>query len=153
MGEVALYARADGLFEPRHPKAVELCKANAGKMFIADISMEPRTALQGRYLNGWIYRRQICAKLNEAGITGPGGVMWTRDLIHEVMQEQFLVIYEFEFMGKIHKRYESTAKMSKKRFSQYINDQVRPFVWSLWEIQVDDPRQGFYWELYRELSR
>lgn len=153
MGDVALYARADGLYEPRHPKAIDICKANAGRMVIASITTEPRTSLQNRFLNGWIYTRQICQKLNDAGIMAPCGSIWTRDIIHAVMQDMFLVKFEFLQNGRHVKVYESTADMSRKRFCQYIDAQIRPLVSSLWQIEIENPRDGFYFELYTELNK
>lgn len=153
MAEVSLYARADGLFEPRHPKAIDLCKLHAGKMFIVNIAADPRTSLQNRFLNGWVYTKQICKKLNDAGITNPVGALWTRDVIHAVMKDIFLVQEEFLFNGTHTKVYESTADMSRARFTEYINEQVRPFVSSMWGIEVEDPREGLFMSIYMEIMR
>jgi hypothetical protein len=153
VSDVALYARADGLYEPRHPKAIEICKANAGNMVIADIAANTRSALQNRYLNGWIYTKQICAKLNEAGILNPVGAIWTRNVLHAMFQEAFLVKEEFLHKGRHIKIYESTADMSRKRFCEYTKEQIAPLVHSYWEIHIDDPKDGFYQELYREIMR
>lgn len=148
-----LYARHDGLYEPRHPKAIEICKANAGKGVIANINSDFRTSLQNRYLNGWIYTKQICRKLNEAGITNPVGAIWTRNNIHAVMQESFLILEEFLLNGKHIKVYESTADMSRKRLTEYVNDEIKPLCSSMWNIEIDDPREGFYLDLYNEIYR
>lgn len=153
MGDVALYARADGLFEPRHPKAQELCRSNAGKLFIADISANTRSSLQNRYLNGWVYTNQICEKLNDAGIMNPVGAIWTRNVIHGVMQDSFLVLEEFLLNGKHIKIYESTSTMSRKRFCQYKDAQIQPLVSSMWQIEIEEPRDGFYLEVYQEIMR
>lgn len=153
MVDVALYAREDGLLEPRHPKAREICIANAGRMLIADIAHNTRTALQNRYLNGWVYTKQICEKLNAAGIMNPVGAIWTRNVIHGVMQDLFLVKEEFLLSGRHIKVYESTADMSRKRFCQYNDTQVRPFVSSMWQIEIEDPREGFWLEVYEEIMR
>lgn len=151
MPEIALYARQDGLFEPRHPKAVDIVKQNAGKMFLVQINEDYRTALSNRYLNGWVYTKQICAKLNDAGIMNPVGAIWTRDVIHAVMQNIFLVKEEFIHNSQHVKIYESTRDMSRKRFSEYINDQIKPFVSSMWNIEIEDPREGIFLEIYREI--
>ncbi len=153
MADVALYARADGLYEPRHPKAIEICKSNAGRMVIADIAADTRSSLQNRYLNGWVYSKQICNKLNDAGIMTPVNSIWTRDMIHSVMQDQFLVKFEFLQAGRHIKVYESTADMSRKRFCQYIDAQIKPLVGSMWQIEIDDPREGFWLEVYQEIMR
>lgn len=153
MGDVALYAREDGLLEPRHPKAKEICIANAGRLLIANIEHNTRTALQNRYLNGWVYTKQICKKLNDAGIMNPIGGMWTRDVIHSAMQSVFLVKYQYVLFGITHTVYESTADMSRKRFCRYIDAQLRPFVSSTWGIEIADPREGFWLEVYEEIMR
>lgn len=153
MTQVALYATPEGNFQPRHPKAVELCKANAGKLFVVDIAADVRTSLQNRYLNGWVYTKQICQKLNDAGITNPVGGMWTRDMIHAVMQESFLVKFEFLQNGRHIKVFESTADMSRKRFCKYVDEQIKPFVSSMWCIEIEDPREGFWMEVYSEIMK
>ena len=152
MGDMALYAREDGLLEPRAPKAVEFVKEQAGNMLIADISHNTRTSLQNKFLNGWVYTNQIVNKLKEAGIQF-NGIPWTRDSIHAVMQDNFLVKEEFILKGKHIKVYESTASMSRKRFVEYINDEIKPFVRDMWSIEISDPREGFYEELLREIMK
>lgn len=153
MGDVVLYAREDGLFEPKHPKAIQMVKDNAGKMFIANITAEPRTGLQNRFLNGWVYTKQICAKLNDAGIMNPVGGIWTRDIIHCMMQDMFLVKQEFLHNGRHVKVYESTADMSRKRFCKYIDEQIKPLVSSMWEIEIENPRDGIFMEIYKEMMK
>lgn len=153
MTDMALYARADGLFEPRAKKSIDFVKSNAGKMVVVDISHNVRTALQNRYLNGWVYTHQICRKLNEAGILNPVGAIWTRDVIHALMQEMFLVKFEFLSAGKHIKVFESTADMSRKRLCNYIDDEIKPFASSMWEIEIEDPRDGYWQELYNEIMR
>lgn len=152
MTSMALYARSDGLFEPRSTKALEFVKTNAPKLFIADIASNTRSQLQNRYLNGWVYTKQICNKLNDAGITIKG-IPWTRDILHAVMQEKFLVKFEMEVEGIDVKVYYSTANMSPKRFGKYIDEEIKPYVLDAFEITIDDPRDGFYAELMREIKR
>jgi len=153
MADVAIYARADGLFEPRLQKVQEMCAANAGKLYMASIAGNTRSALQNKYLNGWVYSKQICNKLNDAGIMNPVGAIWTRNIIHGVMQDSFLVEEEFLLNGKHIKVYESTADMSRKRFCNYIDEQIRPLIRSMWEIDVDHPR-GSSWEaVYEEIMK
>jgi len=152
MADMALYARADGLLEPRATKSIEFVKQNAGKLLIADISANIRTSLQNRYLNGWIYTKQICDKLNAAGIMNPVGAMWTRNTIHAVMQDSFLLKEEFLHNGRHVKIYESTADMSRARFTNYIKEQITPFVYSLWEIHIEDPKEGYWREILNEIN-
>lgn len=152
MGDMALYAREDGLLEPRADKSIAFVKENAGRMLIADISANIRTSLQNRYLNGWVYTHQICKKLNDAGITNPVGGIWTRNVIHGVMQESFLLKEEFIFNGKHTKIFESTADMSRARFADYIKNQIEPLVYSFWEIHIDDPKTGYWLEILNEIN-
>ena len=153
MVDMALYAREDGLLEPRAQKAVDWVKEQSRKsnFIIADISSNPRTALQNRYLNGWIYAKQAVPKLNEAGYL-VGNYPWTRNSFHAAMQEVFLIVEEFLLWGKHHKIYESTADMSKQRFSEYIQ-QVTEFTYGQWGIHIEDPREGYWLEVMKELSK
>lgn len=153
MTDMALYARADGMLEPRAQKAIDFVTANAGKMLIADISENIRTSLQNRYLNGWVYTKQICNKLNDAGITNPVGGMWTRNIIHGVMQDCFLLKEEFLMDGRHIKIFESTADMSRKRFTEYINNEIKPFVYSMWEIHIEEPPTGYWREVLNEIYK
>lgn len=153
MPEIALYARADGLCEPRSAKGVEYMKKHAGAMMILQVTENPRTALQNRFLNGYIYTKQICEKLKEAGISGPSGP-WTRDSIHAAMQDCFLVKEEFLLKGRHHKIYESTATMSRKRFTEYCAE-VSEFALEMWGITVEDPRQddGIFYEMWSQIHK
>ena len=152
MPEIALYARADGLCEPRSNKGLQFMKDNAGCMMLLQVSSEPRTSLQNRFLNGWIYTRQICGKLKEAGISGPSGP-WTRDSIHAAMQDCFLVKEEFLLKGRHHKIYESTASMSRKRFTEYCKE-VSEFALEMWGITVDMPNKGddVFYEMWSQIK-
>ena len=152
MTEMALYPRADGLLEPRAQKAIDFVKSKAGGMIVVDVAIDTRSSLQNRFLNGWIYTKQVCDKLKEAGIAMPGGAPWTRDSFHAAMQDCFLVKSEFLLNGRHHKVYESTASMSKKRFSEYCQ-QITEFVFDMWEIRVEDPREGYWRELMEEMRR
>ncbi len=153
MTDMALYPRADGLLEPRSPKAIAWVrdKSKIGRMIVVDVAMDTRSALQNRYLNGWVYTKQICKKLEEAGIAMPGGAPWTRDTIHAAMQDCFLVKQEYLLNGRHHKVYESTATMGKKRFSEYCQ-QISNFVFEMWGVRVEDPREGYWLELMREMQ-
>jgi hypothetical protein len=122
-------------------------------MIIADIASEARTGLQNRYLNGWVYTKQIIAKLNESGQLMPTGQPWTRDTIHAAFQDCFLVKMEYLLNGRHHKVYESTATMSRKRFCEYIDDQIKPFCWDMWGITIDDANEGYWQEVYKEIMR
>ena len=155
MPELFLYARHDGLWEPRSEKALEFTKKNAGGAAVLNVSDDLRTSLQNRYLNGWIYTKQICNKLNDAGITTPIGSIWTRNTIHAVMQDQFLVQEEFLLNGRHHKVFESTASMGRKRFAEYCG-QVSELVYSIWEIMIEEPRaeqDATYYEMLSQIRK
>ncbi len=153
MPEIALYARADGMCEPRSKQGLEFMQNHAGEMMILTVNAEPRTSLQNRFLNGFIYTKQICGKLKEAGISGPAGP-WTRDSIHAAMQDCFLVKEEFLLKGRHHKIYESTATMSRKRFTEYCKE-VSEFALEMWGITVEDPRQddGIFYEMWAQIRK
>lgn len=152
MADMALYARDDGMLEPRAEKSVEFVKSNAGNLIIADIASDTRSSLQNRYLNGWVYTKQIVGKLNEAGIT-LNGLPWTRDTIHSAFQDCFLVKQEFLLNGRHIKVYESTATMSKKRFCEYTKEQITPFCWGMWKIHIHEPLNGYWREVLSEINR
>lgn len=152
MADMALHCRADGLLEPRAEKSVEFVKTNAGKMIIADVAADTRSSLQNRYLNGWIYTKQIVAKLNESGQL-LNGVPWTRDTIHSAFQDCFLVKQEYLLKGRHIKVYESTATMSKKRFCEYTKEQITPFCWDMWQIHIEEPINGYWLEVMKEMER
>jgi hypothetical protein len=153
MADMALYCRTDGLLEPRSEKSLEWVKSQKGQMIIADIAADTRSSLQNRFLNGWVYCKQVVRKLNEAGLLMPSGHPWTRDTIHAAFQDCFLVKSEFLLNGRHHKVYESTASMSRKRFSEYIDDEIKPFCWDMWEITIDDPNEGYWLEVMKEMQR
>lgn len=152
MPEVALYARADGLCEPRSDKGTQFIKDNAGALMILQVTGDPRTALQNRFLNGWIYTKQICGKLKDAGISGPSGP-WTRDSIHAAMQDCFLVKEEFLLKGRHHKVYESTAAMSARRFAEYCRE-ISEFAHEMWGIIIEPPpkNEEFYYEVWSKIN-
>lgn len=151
MPEIALYGREDGLFEPRTDKGLEFVKDRAGKMVLAKISANTRSDLQNRYLWGWVYYNQICRKLKDAGIT-VNGFPWTKDTLHAAFQSCFLIENTFYFADKVNIVFESTSKMSSKRFTEYLKD-IKEFVFDTWEITIDDPRDGMWLEIMREIQR
>jgi len=101
-----------------------------------------------------VYTRQIVKKLGDAGIT-LHGMPWTKDTLHAAFQNAFLIECEFEFNGLDQKVYESTANMGKKRFAEYIDEQIKPFVYELWNIHIDEPSHDdeFWREVLREIKR
>lgn len=149
--DMALYCRADGLLEPRAQKAVDWVKSQRpGQVIIAEVLQDVRSSLQNRYLNGWVYTKQIADQLRDSGQT-LNGIPWTRDSIHAAMQDCFLVKQEFLLKGRHHKVYESTATMSKKRFTDYIDNQIKPFWLEGFGIHIMSPQEGYWWEIYNEV--
>jgi hypothetical protein len=118
-------------------------------LLIGNFTGDRRTALQNRFLNGWIYAQAVNL-LNDAGHSIHGHP-FTRNRIHTIMQEEFLVVDEFEFKGQIKKVYESTADMSTKRFCEYVDQQIKPFLLMQWEIDVPHPKSDLFLELYHEI--
>lgn len=151
MAEMAIYTRADGLLEPRSDRALEYVrKHKPGTMILFSAVENQRSAKQNRYLNGWIYF-QLAKALNDGGITLKG-MPWTRDTLHAMFQDLFLVKMECWFAGKEFKIYWSTANMSKKRFKKYVDEQIRPFAKDMWDIDIPEPEGGFYAELLRDIN-
>jgi hypothetical protein len=150
MPQICLYTRADGLLEPRSQRAWNFFqKQQPGTLLIGNFASDRRTTLQNNYLNGWVYKTAVM-QLNDAGHSIHGHP-FTRDRLHAIMQEAFLVADEFEFDGVIKKVYESTAEMSRTRFIEYVDEQLKPFLLAQWEIDVPNPKDDFYVELHREI--
>lgn len=148
--QLILAPRSDGLLEPISDEALRFIKSQPPKPCVWELMRDRRTDNQNRYLNGWFYRK-ACELLNEAGYT-VGGFTWTRDRLHTVCQQLFLVVEELPLTdGRISYRYESTAKMSKKRLTDYIDNQVSPWLLNDYEIAVPPPADEYYTALYREL--
>ncbi|WP_299940898.1 recombination protein NinB [uncultured Microbulbifer sp.] len=114
-----------------------------------------RSTLQNRFLWGWVYS-EISRQLDEAGIVIPcdDGTEhpYTKDVLHEVFKQKFLAIGSIEAKGKSIILYGSTAKLTKKKFSEYLEN-VRRFAFDFWGITVVDPYVGQYKAIWGELSR
>lgn len=149
--EIALYPRADGLLEPRNSRAIEwVKKQDYGLVILASINADTRTVLQQRYQWGWVYKK-ACEMLNEAGYTIKG-FSYTKDRFHAMCQQLFLITEEIPLgNGGVAYTYESTASMTKKRFSEFINEQVKPWLRQDYGIDLPEPEDDFYRELARDL--
>ncbi|MEW5248898.1 recombination protein NinB [Microbulbifer sp. 2201CG32-9] len=114
-----------------------------------------RSTLQNRFLWGWVYA-EIARQLDEAGIVIPCDDgrehPYTKELLHEIFKQKFLAIGSIEAKGKSITLYGSTTKLTKKKFSEYLED-VRRFVFDFWHITVTDPYAGEYKAIWGELSR
>lgn len=115
-----------------------------------------RSELQNAFMWGWVYR-EIARQLHEAGIVIPledgGEHPYTVDVLHEIFKEKFLTTGEIRSnRGRTLKLYASTAKLSRKAFSEYI-EQIEQFCNQLWGIHIGPPNRGIWHEYYQALER
>lgn len=112
---------------------------------------ETRTQKQNRYLWGWVYSN-IAQQLNDSGQViqcREGREMeWTKDLLHEAFK-MYRKLPPLETLKGEVEMYESTAKMSKKRFSEFLED-VRKACWGWWEIEIPEP-VGIWCEYHKDI--
>lgn len=108
---------------------------------------EKRTALQNRYLWGWLYKN-IAQQLEDAGIvvTLDDGreYPYNADLLHDIFKERFLCYDEITFKGRTRKICYSTTELLKKpkdeddqkrSFGGYVSN-IKKFVYQVWGIHV-----------------
>ncbi len=149
--KIMLIPRSDGLLEPMTERGIEAVKAMDKKPNAADFQTSTRSSLQNQYLNGWVYPQLVNA-LNAGGYV-QNGKTFTRDRLHAIFQFKFLVKEEIETKGGLVYLFQSTAKMSKKRFCEYIDEQIRPFMINDFQIDIPDPRMGDWAEAYRLINK
>lgn len=115
---------------------------------------ETRTQRQNRYLWGWIYA-EIVRQLNESGqlITKADGqeMEWTKDILHEALAETFLRLPPIETKRGEIKLRESTAKLSKQKFGEYLENIERACV-GWWNIRIAPPQAGVWHEYYKSIG-
>lgn len=134
-------------------QAISQVSPNPEKPKIVKISNyeETRTDKQNRYLWGWVYSN-IAKQLNESGqvITTKDGqeMEWTKDLLHEAFK-LYRKLPPIETMKGVIEQHESTASMSKKRFSEFV-DQIRRACLGWWNIEIPEP-VGIWLEYYGEI--
>lgn len=151
MTTIAVYPCSDGRLEPRSDNILKWVRSQNPKTFIEmDIKKNLRSSRQNRYLNGWIYR-VLAKKMLEAGINMSCGMLWTRESLHCFFQNVYLVLGEYEENGLKFKEYESTTKMNKKRFCEFINEEIRPCSREIWNIDIPEPQDGIYSELLKDI--
>jgi len=120
-----------------------------------------RSELLNRYLHGWIFRKQIAKKLNDAGIllTDDNGIEWEWDV--EMLKSiyklpQFTNKYEERKTIMIGGRMVETevhpSKWSTKKFCEYCEDICRDAL-QRWGIVVEEPRGGIFKTYHDELQR
>lgn len=115
-----------------------------------------RTELQNAFMWGWVYR-EIARQLAEGGIVIPledgAEHPYTIDVLHEIFRERFLVTGEIRSRtGRTLKLYASTTSLSKKQFSDYL-EQIEQFCRQLWHIEIAPPTRGIWHDYYRMLER
>jgi len=86
---------------------------------------EPRTKKQNRYLWGWVYAN-IVMLLNESGqcITLKDGreMDWTVDVLHEAFKTVYLALPAIETKKGEIRQFKSTSELSKKEFTEYMDN-------------------------------
>jgi hypothetical protein len=115
---------------------------------------ESRSDLQNRYLNGWIYK-ELSKALDDAGIVIPCDdgteIPYTRDILHDhTMAVRFRVVKSWTVKGSTYYEFESTAKMSKKRFRDYI-DEVVNFSKQYWGVDIPQPQDNYYAQILKQI--
>lgn len=149
--DIAVYPRTDGLLEPRNNRALDWVKKQDPRLVMVGRFVDNvRTDLQNRYLNGWVYK-QACQMLNDAGHSIKG-FLFTRNRLHAMCQIMFLVEEEVPMPdGSVTYIFESTAKMSRKRFCEYVDEELKPWLLNDYGIAIPDPQDDFYRELHRDI--
>ena len=111
-----------------------------------------RSPAQNRYLNGWVYP-ELVKVLAEAGIIIPCDdgteIPYTRDILHSyTLAIRFRVKSSWTVKGIKFYDFESTAKMKKARFTEYI-EQIECFSHQYWGVTIPHPSEG-YWQSIME---
>ncbi|WP_339898253.1 hypothetical protein [uncultured Gilvimarinus sp.] len=136
--------------EPVSDQAMALIKSQPPVPTVWMAQKDKRTDKQNNYLNGYYYRK-ACELLNDAG-HNIAGFSFTRDRLHAMCQQMFLVVEEVPLPGgKISYLFESTTKMNKARFTEYVDEQVAPWLLNDYEISVPPPVDEYYRMLWNEI--
>jgi len=127
--------------------AIEFTEDKPKELVIAEYE-QGRSQAQNRYLNGWVYP-ELVKVLAEAGhvIACDDGteIPYTRDILHEhTFARRFRVQSSWTVSGQKFYQFESTAKMKKARFTEYI-EQIECFSYQYWSVTIPHPSDG-YWE-------
>ena len=112
---------------------------------------ETRTQKQNRYLWGWVYSN-IARLLNESGqiIQRKDGaeMEWTDKLLH-VAFAMYRELPPIETINGEIVMHESTAEMSKQRFSKYVED-IKRACWGWFNITIPEP-VGIWVDYYNDI--
>ena len=91
--------------------------------------------------------------LAKAGIvihTETGEIPWTKELLHEVMKNKFLLIGEVKSKsGRTIPIYQSTASLCKEKFSEFVQN-VKNLAYQFWGIDIPEPPVK---SIYREWEK
>src|SRR5690554_6116232 len=148
--QLVLVPRSDGLMEPVSDRAAAFIKSQPAVPSVWMHQKDKRTDKQNNYLNGYYYRT-ACELLNDAGHS-IAGFAFTRNRLHVMCQQMFLVQEEIPLPdGASGYLYESTTRMSKKRFTEYVDEQVAPWLLNDYGISVPPPVDEYYRMLWREI--
>jgi len=114
-----------------------------------------RSDCQNRFLWGWVYKN-LAEQLAAAGIVIPCDdgteIPYTSEVLHEwVFGKKYRVQAEHTIKGRTQYQFESTAKMNKARFSEYIQ-QVRDFAFQYWGITIPEPTDRYWSAMLEELK-
>lgn len=114
------------------------------------------TSAQRKLMWGWYYK-YLSDALDEAGITVPDDqgheYPYSKDLLHEILKDMFLVKTEITRQGKTRKLHWSLMELPKSgtgtlkpSFSEYL-DKVKNFSREYFNIDIPDPIDE-YWRSY-----
>ena len=143
--KLVLCKRSDGLFEAADNDTIEVLSAVGTSCVFTTSGLKnlDRSASQNAYLWGWLYRH-VASALHDSGqvITCDDGteIPFTADILHDwVFADRFRVSGVAMYRGKEKKLYESTSKMTKKRFGEYV-EQIKQFSIQYWGIHIPETR-------------
>ena len=144
-----LARRSDGLLEPADDETISaINQLDSGAVFFTQgVNTLDRSAKQNRFYWGWLLARLVKA-LEDSGqcIHCDDGteIPFTADRLHDpFFAKLFRKSGEYTVKGVTYDEYESTKKMSKARFSEYV-EQIRRFSYQHWGIAIPEPTQ--YWD-------
>lgn len=128
---------------------------------IFGVHEKDRTILANSYLHGWIYRKQLMQKLNDAGL----GITdeksgeyfeWDVDLLKAYFtapyfQDKIEGNKHIVVNGKPFRKPFHPSNLNAKKFGLYC-DLVKDFACQKWGLVVEEPKGGKYREMYDQLK-
>lgn len=139
--------------------------AGWGESFSLEVTVKlyrkNRTALQNRFLHGWIFRLQIMKKLNDSGqeILMPDGsyVPYDVDILKEIFKQDCIIeqIEDIKTVigpkGDMIKVPVHPSKYNTADFSKYC-DLVMYYAMQWYGIEVEPPFSGRWLTIYQEMK-